>query len=190
MRAEESTAGRPGRRIPWSVLAGVLAGSLVGIGGATLVARALRPAVADTVPAKSARDLVARLRGGVGASAVSGGPGGQADEARLLARHRKEPMDPRWRDVASRRLRADLAEEIARAQASLVGVQCRSSTCVLELEWKDHASAQAHYQDLVASGTRVRCTYSMRLAEPSPVRAAYRARLIVDCAENRDAFAN
>jgi hypothetical protein len=163
MGTQERPAARRGVRAWLPLVAGVIGGSVAGIGGS----------------------LIASTPGAPNRATHQDPSRGRAQESRLLARHRSEPVDPRFSVAATAQLRSELADRAPRVQAVVVDVQCRRSICVAELEWKDFASAGAGYQAIVTGTTRSKCTSSMTLAEPAVPALPFRARLIVDCPDDR-----
>jgi hypothetical protein len=65
----------------------------------------------------------------------------QREHRALLARHAREPIAEAWASATAQRLRGVLQPITSGTGASLLGLDCRSSTCVARVEWRDLAAA-------------------------------------------------
>ncbi len=65
----------------------------------------------------------------------------QREHKELLARHAREPRDEAWASATAQRLREVLQPMTSGSGASLLGVDCRLSTCVAKVEWRNLPAA-------------------------------------------------
>jgi hypothetical protein len=84
----------------------------------------------------------------------------QREHRELLARHAREPISEAWASVTSQRLREVLQPITSGTGASLLGVDCRSSTCVARIEWRDLPAATSGWSAVLHGdyGCAVRVT--------------------------------
>jgi hypothetical protein len=103
----------------------------------------------------------------------------------MLERFRGESVDAVWSERSSRSVRAALSANRERLGVNRFSVECRSTMCVAEVEWPSHSDAQRYYADVaVLRMSEMNCATSIGLLEP-PGEGLYRARLILDCEEDR-----
>lgn len=153
---------------------GSQAGSVEGAAGGTAVSSG--PQVGSVAHGEDRRtaataegrehDHVARVRSRVG---------------RALQAHRAEPTDPLWSDSAESGLREQLASISDGSPAQLVDVDCRSSSCVSTLEWRNYSAAVRDYRRYLMQPYVINCRRSISVPPPEDPSAQYRAHLIMNC---------
>jgi hypothetical protein len=62
---------------------------------------------------------------------------------------RHEPGNPVWASRAQESVRSALTDFGRSHDAKVLGVDCRSRSCVADLEWRTEAGARAGYRDLL-----------------------------------------
>lgn len=99
---------------------------------------------------------------------------------KLLESHRTEDMDVAW----ARPSRTMLVDELSRLQegkgVKVTDVDCRATTCTVEMEWDSLAQAQASLQELVTHEYGLNCGRTMTL-EPSDGRTSYHSTMVFMC---------
>ena len=65
----------------------------------------------------------------------------QREHRELIARHAREPRDQAWASATAQRLRDVLQPIVSGSGAALLGVDCRTSTCVAKVEWRNLPAA-------------------------------------------------
>jgi hypothetical protein len=109
----------------------------------------------------------------------------QADlEAREFTKqqeHAAEPVDATWASKAKREFHEDL-DGLGRAVgASVQSVDCRTSSCKVELAWSSHEQASRHYYALLSSPVRQNCAFFALLPEPSKDAKGYVQSVFFKC---------
>lgn len=108
----------------------------------------------------------------------------EQDFARELQEYSAEPTDSQWSHRASNDISSMLSSLTMPAGSHLISAECRTTLCLVEFEWSDHASAQASYLQLVQAPFQTRCARKIGLfAAESQV--PYRAQMILNCEEDR-----
>ena len=100
---------------------------------------------------------------------------------RRLTAHREEARDPEWSRAATPRLTEDLVTIAAQGQFRLIGTDCKTTTCSVELEWSTYADAAKTYESLLVGAYRMACTTAILLPRPQDESAPYRGTLLLDC---------
>jgi hypothetical protein len=104
---------------------------------------------------------------------------------RLRAAHNAEPIDVDWGTSTS----ADFARELGMIQigeATVIGVDCRTSTCLATLEWPDYTQARQAMHPLATGTFSHRCTRTVSMVPPDDdAVGAYRGLMVFDCSEER-----
>jgi hypothetical protein len=99
----------------------------------------------------------------------------------LLRSHANEPKDARWAAGVEPKLAADLAKAAERGKFSIVGVDCRTTSCVGVMEWPSYAEAVRGYGAAMRQAYRVNCAQEILLPPPPNPQARYQASMIFDC---------
>jgi hypothetical protein len=98
-----------------------------------------------------------------------------------IADHSREPIDRAWAQPMEKRVFDVLAEQTKGLK--VLAVDCRTSTCVVAIEWPSYEDALAGFSPArVSYGDS--CTRSVVTPPPAESRApnvAYRASMIVSC---------
>ncbi|HJL19404.1 MAG TPA: hypothetical protein RMH99_27305 [Sandaracinaceae bacterium LLY-WYZ-13_1] len=106
----------------------------------------------------------------------------RASVARRMEDFRSESIDPEWARESTTRLRGDLREAVRGTEGELVGLECRTSTCVATVSWPTYGLAFRSYRHLLIQPYRVSCRRSMSVPPPEEERGgAYEAHMFLDC---------
>lgn len=99
-----------------------------------------------------------------------------------LAAHSRDWRDAGWASAAE----ASLSKTYSEIPGShkVRTVDCRTSSCVVEVEWPSFSEATAGYRSLLAAPTEPNCE-SKILLRPSGEEGVYSERLVLDCAGAR-----
>ncbi|NTX64204.1 hypothetical protein HUA74_26455 [Myxococcus sp. CA051A] len=104
-----------------------------------------------------------------------------ADYAGELHRHDQEPIQPGWAVPTETGLRADLDTLRTRRPFSVLGVDCRTRTCVMTLEWPDYERATETADALLHHRYVVPCARTVLMPEPPRRNQPYRTQVLLDC---------
>jgi hypothetical protein len=99
----------------------------------------------------------------------------------LLAKHAGEPVDPTWSSGAVSAFQRDFAALTEQREAKVVGVECKTTSCVATLEWPSYEAAQREHSEVVMHGYEVNCRRQIWAPEPEDREARYKATAIFDC---------
>jgi hypothetical protein len=108
------------------------------------------------------------------------------EHKKLVAQHAAEPRDTSWAASEESDVHAKLlALSSAMNQAFVLrSVDCRTASCVAELEWANQDVAKAHLRSLLSGSSDVQC--ARQIAFPtSEGSGAYTASFYLDCTEAR-----
>jgi hypothetical protein len=197
---------------------GVVVGAMVAIGSSWLFAWRPQPAPTDETdspdPTNSAgpgnaatRRPARRSRAEEGAperkrpeaaAAVERGAAPPSAE-QIMAQHQQrvqqhflQLVDNTWAPAATGAYDADLKAlgQQMKASFKVTSLDCRSETCVAELEWPSRARAMSDWQEVLHFPYRTGCSREIVLPEPSGVpgedNRPLRASVIYDCAGRKD----
>ncbi|MFY0571310.1 hypothetical protein ACN28E_46805 [Archangium lansingense] len=104
----------------------------------------------------------------------------QRQRAQLEA-HQREPLDFVWAKEAHSSFAADLSSLSREAAFRVRNIDCRTTTCVVNLEWASYEEASASYPRLLQHAYGLDCTRSIVLPEPEGPNVSYQANLLLDC---------
>jgi hypothetical protein len=82
-------------------------------------------------------------------------------------------------------INADLATLAAGLHFSVEAVDCRNTTCSVELKWPSQAQAVEEYRHLVTHSYRANCSKSLVVREPAQADGSAKALMLLDCEEWR-----
>jgi hypothetical protein len=105
----------------------------------------------------------------------------------LLRGHLGEPDDPAWSKGASRAFRDDLTLLGTIVPLKTAAVECRSKTCVADVEFATYAEARRLWRSVIAGprpGYQMNCGSEIFLIPPTDPMVTYRAQAIFLCADN------
>jgi hypothetical protein len=123
--------------------------------------------VADTEPI----DLEATRRQEVDAALAS--------YAALIAGHEASPVDTGWAHRSRELLDADLTNMLATMDgARLESIECRSSSCIAQLDLASFGSAQEKAAELVSGQYGVNCATRIQLDDATAGEAPYRVQMV------------
>lgn len=104
-----------------------------------------------------------------------------AEYAGELQRHAEEPIQPSWAVPTEAGLRLDLETLRARRRFSILGVDCRTRSCVMTLEWPDYERATDTAEALLSYRYAVPCARTVLMPEPEQRGQPYRTQVLLDC---------
>ncbi len=112
------------------------------------------------------------------------------DEARARAeeefgeyveQHEDEPVDPDWAAEAN----AAFSDGIERLGEShdfeLVSLECRSSSCLAQVEWPTQTAAQSHWGALLHEPYGMNCSRGVLVSQPEEPGGTTSARVLFEC---------
>ncbi len=102
-----------------------------------------------------------------------------------LDRHSREPLDATWSHEARGSFSVDLAALTRGQSFTARSIDCRSTTCVITVEWSSYAEATGSYPLLLQHAYGMDCMRSILLPEPADPTARYQASLFLDCGNLR-----
>ncbi len=106
---------------------------------------------------------------------------------RALKTHAAQPVDSGWAGTASEMFRADIEAKKAESRAKVVGVDCRTDSCVAELAWPSFHEARTGFRAVLHAHYRVNCVKSITLPEPKdPSKPFIGHALFVACEKTPD----
>jgi hypothetical protein len=104
---------------------------------------------------------------------------------RGIAAHALEPWDSAWGTATEERLTSDFTTVAEQSTFALRKVECRTSTCVVTLQWEDDETGRAAYDTIVSTPIGLGC----RLEMLPPQTGAREAPAFFDCTALREASA-
>jgi hypothetical protein len=112
----------------------------------------------------------------------------ETEHAASIARVRQEPVDRNWAQGTEQLLRGDL-EVVARASAdrhmSLVGVECKTTSCLATFEWPSFDEAKSGWRGILHSRLSANCAREILLPDAADPSARYQATAVFDCTASR-----
>ncbi len=107
------------------------------------------------------------------------------DFDREVAVHQSEPRDNAWATPKERAISGTIERMAAKPGAafSLVAVDCRTTSCVAQLQWPSEGAARAGLHDLLNSSGDIGCARQISLP-PASGAAEYRASMLIDCTDS------
>jgi hypothetical protein len=103
----------------------------------------------------------------------------EAAHEAVLALHRKEPRDERWARAQESTLGSQLAQTATALGVEVMGVDCRTQSCVARLRWADMATARGQLSTLLDDTARVGCARRIQFPETGAV--PYEAEMYLEC---------
>lgn len=97
-----------------------------------------------------------------------------------LAQHDGEPADPSWAQEMSSFIRRRLVAAAAGGGFKVLGVDCRSRTCVASVDWESASAAYGKWQAVV-QGNYERCGVEVVLDEPVAAQARFGTKVLFPC---------
>jgi hypothetical protein len=111
-----------------------------------------------------------------------------ASHAAAIDAHWQERSDASWAPRATDATHRDLEGIAVQAEVpfEIMDVDCRSTTCLAELEWSSYGAAVGGYPDLLHHAYALDCARRIVLPEPATSHDdRYRASLVIDCTGTR-----
>lgn len=102
--------------------------------------------------------------------------------AERFAAHERDWRDPEWAPAAEESLEQSFAT--VEGSHEILGIECKTTSCVVEVKWPDDPGASAGYKKLLHQPTEPNCSSSF-LLEPSPDGGPSSQRLYLDCVDAR-----
>ena len=106
------------------------------------------------------------------------------EHKRAVAEHLGAAKDPGWAPGAEASLLADVLA-IPELGASNPRVDCRTTTCAIDLEWPTYDAAVQSYGKVLQANLKVSCGREVTLPEPADRTVAYRATVMLHCEDAR-----
>ena len=104
----------------------------------------------------------------------------RAEHRRALEDHARESLDPAWARDTTNALTTALRPIAAGSDAAVVGVDCRSATCVADIEWPNLPAATRGWLP-VLEGDYDRCSVRVTLDEAVDPNQRFRTRVLFTC---------
>jgi hypothetical protein len=101
------------------------------------------------------------------------------------ADHEREPDDPRWARATEAKLDTDLRALAGVRADRVVGVSCRTTSCLATLEWSSYDEARKASSDLATARYGAACSTWVHLPRPENTSGAYQATVYFDCLTSR-----
>lgn len=108
---------------------------------------------------------------------------------RKLEAHDAEPIDGSWAQEWSAALHGDFSQIAEGTSLTVESIDCRSSTCAVELAWPSYADALSQWRNVLVHPYAANCARDILLAEPSEADGmeSYRTRVLFgSCMRNRE----
>jgi hypothetical protein len=105
----------------------------------------------------------------------------EQEHANLMSAHDAEPYDRRWAVPASQAFAQDFAALDGRRSVTLANVDCRSTSCLLTLEWPDRDAANREMYELAALPYQFNCERHISLLPGDGTARAARGVLLIHC---------
>lgn len=109
----------------------------------------------------------------------------QVDMARVhesfLTKHADEPRNSRWARLVEPTIAETIRGGSPGASWEIGRVDCRTSTCTVEITWPSYANAVETYADLLHSKYGVPCASSITLRPANEPDGQYQELLALDC---------
>ncbi len=102
-----------------------------------------------------------------------------------LAQHDRDAVDPSLAPRASRVLKKDFERLAANGNFDVKSVDCRTTTCVADVDFKDKQAAVTHWKSLLNAHLDVNCGIQMVLDAQVHGDDPYPTRVLMDCEEAR-----
>jgi hypothetical protein len=103
----------------------------------------------------------------------------EAEHEAALAGHRLEPRDAGWAAERERTLTEQVAGVAHKIDVELLGIECRTRSCVAQLRWADRDAARAHLFPLLDETALLGC--ARRIHFPQTGAVPYEAELYLEC---------
>ncbi len=108
----------------------------------------------------------------------------------VLDAHELEPRNTAWSRSASPAFEMDLNKLAAQGGFAIDHVDCRATTCAVELDWPSQAQAQAGWHGLLTYEYGVNCQRNVLLRDEPDARGRVHADLFFDCAGSQGQASN
>jgi hypothetical protein len=102
-----------------------------------------------------------------------------------IARHRNEPADPEWAPAAQNSFTREISAVGEANHVSVRSVDCRSTTCIAEVQWPTYRDALNAYHDLLHGRYSQNCSRSITLPDAIDAESPCQAQFLLDCSEIR-----
>jgi hypothetical protein len=97
-----------------------------------------------------------------------------------LAQHAREPADPPWATEMSSVIGRGLAAIAFDGEFKVLGVDCRSRTCVASVDWESASTAYSRWPAVVR-GSYGRCGVEVVLDEPAAAKTRFGTKILFPC---------
>jgi len=100
-----------------------------------------------------------------------------------LDAHQRQSIHPTWSSEATRAFSADFSALTQGQPFTVRAIDCRSTSCIANVQWPSYAEAAASYQVLLHHSYAMDCMRSLLLPDPEDPERAYEASLILECGD-------
>jgi hypothetical protein len=97
-----------------------------------------------------------------------------------VEQHFRAPARGDFPRAAAASIQPRLATLVAQHEGRPVGLDCRSDSCVVAVEFPSYPDAMAHYAALVTADYGINCASSTMLDEPESADRPYRVQVLLD----------
>jgi hypothetical protein len=104
----------------------------------------------------------------------------RAEHRKALDDHKRETLDPSWARDTAETLATTLRPITASAAASLVNLDCRSKTCVADIEWADFPAAMRGWKSVLQADYD-RCSVRVTLDDARDPNTRFRTSVLFTC---------
>lgn len=98
-----------------------------------------------------------------------------------IREHEQRPVDPHWAAEASASFNADITSMGKEHGFELLDMDCRSDSCVAEVEWPNHGAATSTWGTLLHGSYGMNCGKGVLLPEPEDPDSAFQAQVLFEC---------
>src|SRR5262245_14234806 len=97
--------------------------------------------------------------------------------------HDGEPLDARWADDTTPKLRTELASLAEASHFAVTAVDCKTTTCKAVFRWPSYEAAVDASPKLLHQMYEANCTRTILLPPPADPNLPYEGRMLFDCEE-------
>lgn len=108
----------------------------------------------------------------------------EAEQLGWIAAHSAEPIAPDFAVRARGALEPEVGEVAEASGGRVASVDCRTTSCIVTVQWPDYSAAQRSMRELIGASYSVRCDRILRIpAPPDPSEPYIGVLLLRDCRE-------
>jgi hypothetical protein len=108
---------------------------------------------------------------------------------RGLAAHEAEPRDPAWAGEAEATITSSLDSLLSTSNRTwkVDSVDCRTSTCRIDVAWPNYSSASSDFGELLSATYGLPCASEVTLPPPQEPTQEYRGSFLLSCGTGQNA---